>query len=357
MIDPDDLPDGWAVATLKEVATSRLGKMLDAARRDRGTQLPYLRNINVRWQQFDLSILTTMGFEEGELQEYGLIPGDVLICEGGEPGRAAVWRESESNIKFQKAVHRVRLKGGILPEWLVLQLKYDADNGRLEEHFSGTTIKHFTGVALAQYHLTVPPLAEQRRIVAKVEELKARSRAARAALAEVPTLLEQFRQSVLASAFRGDLTADWREKNPNAESASVLLDRIRAERRKQWETKYPKKKYAEPEPVDDSELPELPEGWCWASVDELAEVQLGQRRAPEYIGKAEYAYIRSANITWEGLDLSDVKRMGFDDAEPLLLRRGDILLNEASGSPPRLVSLHSGMTRSRPAAFRRQSFG
>jgi type I restriction enzyme S subunit len=186
---------------------------------------------------------------------------------------------------------------------------------------------------IRDFTIPIPPLAEQRRIVAKVEELTARSRAARAALAEVPTLLEQFRQSVLASAFRGDLTADWRAKNPTAEPASVLLDRIRAERRKQWETKYPKKKYAEPEPVDDSDLPELPEGWCWASVDELAEVQLGQRRAPEYIGKAEYAYIRSANITWDGLDLTDVKRMGFDDAEPLLLRRGDILLNEASGSP------------------------
>src|SRR5262249_38672362 len=113
--------------------------------------------------------------------------------------------------------------------------------------------------------------AEQQRIVAKIEELTARSRAARAALSDLPTLLEQFRQSVLASAFRGDLTANWREKHPDAEPASLLLNRIRAERRIQWGAKYPKKKYVEPDPVDDSDLPELPDGWCWVRAEEVVD--------------------------------------------------------------------------------------
>ena len=121
----------------------------------------------------------------------------------------------------------------------------------------------------------LPPLPEQRRIVAKIEALQERSRKARAALEAIPPLLEQFRQSVLAAAFRGDLTADWRAQHPNVEPASVLLDRIRAERRRRWEEaelakmqakgKMPKdekwkERYKEPEPVDPESLePEVPE--------------------------------------------------------------------------------------------------
>ena len=99
----------------------------------------------------------------------------------------------------------------------------------------------------------------------------------------MPALLEQYRQSVLAAAFRGDLTADWRKTHPDAEPASVLLDRIRLDRRRRWEAaelarmKSPlrddrwKARYPEPEPVDDSDLPELPEGWCWATAEEIVE--------------------------------------------------------------------------------------
>jgi type I restriction enzyme S subunit len=136
---------------------------------------------------------------------------------------------------------------------------------------------------LLKHEIGFPPLAEQRRIVAKIEALQERSLRAREALAEVGPLLEQLRQSVLAAAFRGDLTADWRADHPNVEPASELLRRIHAERRHHWEqaqlAKYEAKgqkppknwqdKYEEPEPVDNSDLSALPEGWCWAGLEEL----------------------------------------------------------------------------------------
>lgn len=120
--------------------------------------------------------------------------------------------------------------------------------------------------------IPVPPLAEQKRIVAKIEALQEEADAVKDALDAIPTLLEKFRRSVLASAFRGDLTTAWREQHPDVEPASKLLERIRAERRRRWEEANPRKKYAEPEPPDTSNgTPSLPESWAVVSVAEVTE--------------------------------------------------------------------------------------
>ena len=94
-----ELPSGWSVVPLGEVGDVQLGKMLDRAKRIEGESLPYLRNQNVRWRAFDLSHLSTMPFKEKELERYSVRPGDVLVCEGGEPGRAAIWRQPEGALK------------------------------------------------------------------------------------------------------------------------------------------------------------------------------------------------------------------------------------------------------------------
>ena len=169
---PFDLPRSWTWAKVGAVAKSRLGKMLDRTK-NRGTPHKYLRNINVRWFDFDLTDLSEMRLEDSELSELSLRYGDVLICEGGEPGRAAVWDERETGIYFQKAIHRVRFRHFVNPRYFVLSLRASADDGRLEEYFTGTGIRHFTGKGLARYLFPLPPLAEQCRIVARVDELMA----------------------------------------------------------------------------------------------------------------------------------------------------------------------------------------
>jgi type I restriction enzyme S subunit len=101
-------------------------------------------------------------------------PGcDVLICEGGEPGRAAVWDQREENIYFQKAIHRVRFKAGINPFFFVNAIRESADSGRLSTYFTGGGIQHFTGKGLSSFVFPLAPLAEQNRIVAKIDELMA----------------------------------------------------------------------------------------------------------------------------------------------------------------------------------------
>ena len=165
-----ELPESWAWVNVGAVADSRLGKMLDKSK-NKGTPHKYLRNINVRWFEFDLSDLMEMRFEDSELPEFALRDGDVLICEGGEPGRAAVWDACETDIYFQKAIHRVRFLNLVDSDYFVRALRASADDGRLAENFTGTGIKHLTGKGLAAYLFPLPPLAEQHRIVAKVDEL------------------------------------------------------------------------------------------------------------------------------------------------------------------------------------------
>ena len=168
--NPFPIPESWAWVCSGSVADCRLGKMLDRTKNG-GVPHKYLRNVNVRWFDFDLSDLLEMRFEDSELTKFALRRGDVLICEGGEPGRSAVWDGRQTDIYFQKAIHRVRLHDFVDPAFFVMAIRASADDGRLQEYFTGTGIQHLTGRGLGAYSFPLPPLAEQRRIVAKVDEM------------------------------------------------------------------------------------------------------------------------------------------------------------------------------------------
>lgn len=145
--------------------------MLDKAK-NRGLPRPYLRNTNVQWRRFELDDVKVMNLEQSELAEFRLVAGDLLICEGGEPGRCAIWRDCEREMYFQKALHRVRPRAGVSAEYIAIALESDAMSGALSAHFTGATIKHLVGQALQRYTFPLPPSAEQSRIVARVTELR-----------------------------------------------------------------------------------------------------------------------------------------------------------------------------------------
>lgn len=197
----------------------------------------------------------------------------------------------------------------------------------------------------------IPPLAEQQRIAAKIEALQERSRKAREALSEVGPLLEQFRQSLLSAAFRGDLTADWRATHPDVEPATELFKRIRQERRLKWERdeldeyaargKQPPKgwrdKYTEPEPINGGEsaiLPELPDGWGWASADELTAI--GRpivygiiKPGPDTPGGVPY--VRITEMKDRKVHVNDLRRCNPEregQFKRARIRSGDILISK-----------------------------
>jgi len=138
--------------------------MLDQDK-NRGEPLPYLANVNVRWGGFAFDNLRTMRFESHELQRYGLEFGDIVMCEGGEPGRCAIWKEQIPGMMIQKALHRIRPKAALDYRFLYYDLLYISRCNGFEQYFTGATIKHLPGEKLAKVMVDVPPLPIQRHIV------------------------------------------------------------------------------------------------------------------------------------------------------------------------------------------------
>lgn len=169
---PFEVPAHWTWTRFEEVAESRLGKMLDKAK-NTGPFRPYLRNANVQWFRFNLSDVHELRLEDRDLEAHVVRLGDLVICEGGEPGRVAVCDSSVDGMVIQKALHRARPRPGVDVWFLAYLLRCYASNGYLSSFFTGATIKHLTGKALGAVPVPVPPLAEQQQIVRRIEALMA----------------------------------------------------------------------------------------------------------------------------------------------------------------------------------------
>ena len=153
-----------------EVCISDLGKTLNQSK-DEGEMYPYLCAINVLWDKIDLSTLKQTRFRVEELEKYSVRKGDLLICEGGDIGRAAIWDKDET-ILYQNALHRVRFNDEILPRYCLLYLRHLKDNGTLDSRYGkGVTIKHLVKSSLLSIPIPFPRLSEQSRIVEELDQL------------------------------------------------------------------------------------------------------------------------------------------------------------------------------------------
>jgi type I restriction enzyme S subunit len=197
---------------LSEVSTARLGKMLNRAAKTGTDEYRYVRNADVQWDEIRLENLNTMHFSEKDRIEFALHAGDVLICEGGEVGRAAVVSEELDGIFFQKAIHRVRCALELAPRFLMHYMRFCAETGVLADFATALTITHLTGEKLRTLPVVVPPRDNQDRIV---ELLDAALRCEREARANVAGFAAT-RSALLADLLSGD--------HEIPESYDVLLD-------------------------------------------------------------------------------------------------------------------------------------
>ena len=288
---PFEIPESWEWVTLKMIAITELGKTLDKAK-NQGDYKPYLCSINVYWNGIDLTTVKEARFEENEISKYELKKGDLLICEGGDVGRSAIW-ENEQEMYYQNALHRVRFYCGINPYYFRLLMECYKGNKILDKKSKGMTIKHLVQSALNAIYFPLPPIQEQQRIVNKFQSLIPILEQYNTSEIKLSNLNISFpdllKKSILQEAVQGKLVP----QDPNDEPASVLLERIRAEKQKLIaEGKIKKDKHesiifrrdnSHYEKLDgverciDDELPfGIPENWCWCKIGNLFTLQAGK---------------------------------------------------------------------------------
>ena len=248
--------------------------------------------------------------------------------------------------------------GGITPKFLLYLFR--SIEPEISGKGTGSTFKAITKSFVEGLRFGLPPLPEQHRIVAKIEELFSELDKGVESLKAARTKLDVYRQAVLKHAFEGKLTAQWREENKDKlETSEQLLSGIKKEREARYnrqlqEWKDAVKKWVEggkagkkpgrsrmPKPVSTiaedqiAHLESLPSGWLWLTAESIGIVQLGRQRSPKNRSK-DYPtkYIRAANITEQGLDLDDILDMNFlpHELSTYRLEKRDLVLSEASGS-------------------------
>lgn len=206
----------------------------------------------------------------------------------------------------------------------------------------GTTFSAITGDTLRKQKIPLPPIEDQERIVSKIEELFTQLDTAETALKRAKINLKRYKQSVLQAAVTGELTREWREAHQDEiEPATKLLERIKAERRSKWDAEIRAKgkdpareKYEEPSAPDVSELPELPEGWCWLYTELIIDyLQYGTSEKAN-LDSSGIPVLRMGNIQDGELDFGNLKYLpeNTKNIEKYYLDPGDILFNRTNSA-------------------------
>ena len=265
----------WHQAKLGTYIDSCLGKMLDQ-NKNKGDYCKYLGNSNVRWGYFELDELSEMRFESHEHERYGIRKGDLIICEGGEPGRCAIWEDETPNMKIQKALHRVRTLEGLDSEYLYYWFLFAGRTGRLDAYFTGTTIKHLTGKALSELPIDIPPLSYQKYCAKILRSLDKKITLNR----QINQTLEQMAQTLFKSWF-----VDFDPVIDNAlDAGNDIPDSLqeRAEQRRLLRAKADFKplpvetRALFPSEFEETELGWVPKGWAVRPAEEIAEISIGK---------------------------------------------------------------------------------
>ncbi len=337
------LPNSWVVASVGDLADSVQPGFPYGQYNTIGNGYPQLRPMNIDSNgRLALDEVKYAAVESPPM----LLENDVLFNNTNSPelvGKTTAIRQ-DARFTFSNHMTRIRFNRHIgHPGFFALQLHSLQRDGyfraRCNNHVNQASIS--SSYLASSVYLAVPPVAEQRRIVAAIEEQLTRLDAGVDALKRAQARLKRYRAAVLKAAVEGKLTEEWRAANPPTDTAPQLLKRILAERKVRWEAdlrakgKDPSKvRYEEPTGPDVNGLPELPEGWCWVTVEQVSQnVRYGSsaRAATEIDG---VPILRMGNIKEGSLDFSSLKFLPLEHEEfpSLLLEPGDLLFNRTNSA-------------------------
>ena len=185
--DPITNEKGWEVKKMGEVCQSELGKTLNKSK-DKGELYPYLCSINILWNNISMSILKQARFEINEIERYSVKKGDLLVCEGGDIGRAAIWDREESML-YQNALHRIRFNKTIIPVFCLFFLLNLKQKGVIDNRYGkGVTIKHLVKSSLLSIPIPIPPISLQQQFASKIEAIEHQKELIKKSIKEVETL-------------------------------------------------------------------------------------------------------------------------------------------------------------------------
>ena len=162
-----NIPSSWVCTTMGSIFQHNTGKALNKSASTEGALLPYLTTSNVYWKTFDLSVVKEMRFKESEIEKCTIRKGDLLVCEGGDIGRAAIW-DKDYSICIQNHLHRLRPKGDVVPLLYLYYIMYLKLTNNLEG--KGIGLQGFSSGLLDKLEVPLPPYNEQIRIVDKIQE-------------------------------------------------------------------------------------------------------------------------------------------------------------------------------------------
>lgn len=299
-------PETWELVKVGDVITDIQPGFSSGKHNQLGLGIPHLRPMNIdRLGQIDLSVVKYVSRENGPRLRFA----DVLFNNTNSPqlvGKTA-WIGQDAGWAFSNHMTRLRMTEGLVPKFVAYQLHYLWMTG----YFLHRCVKYVNQASVSStalgetVALVLPPLPEQRRIVAEIEKQFTRLDAAESALRRVEANLKRYRASVLKAACEGKLVPTEAElaeaEGRDYEHAEQLLERILAERRALWESQEKRKgKYREPAAPDTSDLPELPKGWKWASLPQLGELNRGKskhrpRNDPRLLG-GPYPFVQTGDV-------------------------------------------------------------
>ena len=314
---PFDIPDSWEWVRLGELFQHNTGKALNAANCT-GQLKQYITTSNLYWDRFELDNLKEMYFSESEIEKCTVIKGDLLVCEGGDIGRASIW-SYDYPMCIQNHIHRLRAYVPLCTRFFYYLFDLYKHIGWIGG--KGIGIQGLSSNAIHSLLFPLPPLAEQHRIVETIDKLQPYTDAYADVESTLDTLNttfpERLKKSILQEAVQGKLVP----QDSSDEPAEALLERIRAEKQRLIkEGKIKKDKHeavmfrrdnSHYEKLDgverriDDELPfEIPENWCWCRLGTIAAV-LGGKRIPAGRKLTEcntgHVYIRVSDMTDGGV--------------------------------------------------------